>query len=243
MRIKRCTLLRSFTFLAAGSLLGLYSLGALKGDPRVAVVVPGLATTADAWRPAPPSGPLDGTPVPNFGVVTPGCLYRSGQPGDRGFQWLARNGFRSIVSLRKEHGDDDDRLRALGLAYLYLPIADEHAPTDEQARTFLEYVRDPAHWPVLVHCQAGMGRAGTLAALARYAIDGWSMSDALHEARKYRTFGLRLYGEQRRWLNRWKDRFPPGQYHPSRSLPPWSPSPGSDLGSGRFPAGNRPSDQ
>jgi protein tyrosine/serine phosphatase len=154
-------------------------------------------------------------------VVAPGCLYRSGQPGERGFQWLAKNGIRSVVSLREEYDDGADRLQKFGLAYLYLPIPDDHAPTDAQARTFLEFVRDPAHWPVLVHCKAGQGRAGTMAALVRYAIDGWSMSDALSEARKYRTLGLRLYGPQRRWLNRWKDRFPPGSYHPDRPLPPW----------------------
>jgi protein tyrosine/serine phosphatase len=158
-------------------------------------------------------------PVRNFGVVSAGCLYRSGQPGERGFQWLVQNGFRSVVCLRKEHDDGADRLRQLGLAYLYLPIRDNHAPTDAQGRAFLEFVRDPAHWPVLVHCAAGSGRASTMAALARYAIDGWSMSQALREARSYRPLGIRLFGEQRRWLNRWKDRFPPGEYHPSCPLP------------------------
>jgi len=131
-----------------------------------------------------------------------------------------------------------ERLRALGLQYLWLPIKDERAPTDEQARTFLEFVRDPAHWPVLIHCRAGEGRAGTMAALARYAIDGWSMSAALREARNYRTLGIRLFGEQRRWLNQWKDRFPPGEYHPSRPLPPWSSAPGSSIS--QSPAGSAP---
>jgi protein tyrosine/serine phosphatase len=165
--------------------------------------------------------PLDDVPVRNLGVVTPGCLYRSGQPGNDGFRWLAKNGFRSVVSLRKEHDDGAERLKALGLAYLHLPIRDNRAPTDAQARAFLEFVRNPAHWPVLVHCRRGEGRAGTMAALARYAIDGWSMSDALSEARDYRSFGLRLFGDQRRWLNRWKDRFPPGSYHPRHPLPAW----------------------
>ena len=240
MRINRRTFIRSVAILASGYVLGTYSLGSLRAHPRVTVSVPGLSTRADAWRPSPASGPLDGTPVPNFGVVTPGCLYRSAQPDDGGFQWLAQRGFHSVIDLRKERSDDAGRLRALGLQYLWLPIADQHSPTDEQARLFLEFVRDPAHWPVLIHCKAGEGRAGVMAALARYAIDGWSMSDALHEARKYRRFTMRLYGEQRRWLNRWKDRFPPGEYHPSRPLPPWPSAPGSSIS--RAAAGGTSSD-
>jgi protein-tyrosine phosphatase len=133
---------------------------------------------------------------------------------------------RSIVCLRTEHDNGAEKMRALGFQYLYLPIGDDRAPTDEQARAFLEFVRDRAHWPVLVHCELGMGRAGTMAALARYAIDGWSMSAALREARSYRTLGLRLFGRQRRGLNRWKDRFPPGEYHPSRPLPAWTSAAG-----------------
>jgi protein tyrosine phosphatase (PTP) superfamily phosphohydrolase (DUF442 family) len=229
MRLNSRTLVRSFAVLATGCVVGSYRVGALRAHERVSVSVPGLSARADAWRPSPSSRPLDDLPVPNFGVVTSGCLYRSAQPDDGGFQWLAQRGFHSVVSLRKERSDDAGRLRAFGLQYLWLPIADDHAPTDEQARVFLEFLRDPAHWPVLVHCKAGEGRAGVMAALVRYAIDGWSMSAALREARKYRPFTIRLYGEQRRWLNRWKDRFPPSEYHPSRPLPPWPSPPGSSI--------------
>lgn len=193
---------------------------------------PGLPGPATAWVTAPRSGPLH-APLAGFGVVAPGCLYRSAQPTERDYTWLSEQGVRSIVSLRRErdHGAEPGTrakrgCRQRGFRYLHLPIRDNDPPTDDQARAFLEFVREPAHWPVLVHCEHGMGRAGTMAALARYAIDGWPMSRALREARSYRTFGLRLYGAQRRWLNRWQERFPPGEYHPSRPLPPWPPAEG-----------------
>lgn len=170
-----------------------------------------------AWTHSPRSGPVRGVPVRNFGVVSPGCLYRSAQPTDAGFQWLKEQGVHSVVCLRKEH-DDAEHLKGLGMDYLYLPIPNEHAPTDEQAHQFLAFVRDPHHWPVLVHCADGIGRASTMAALARYSMDGWNMSDAMHEARYYRPFHFPMFGEQRRWLNGWQERFASGEPEPSKEV-------------------------
>lgn len=194
------------------------------------VTVAGLpCEEQDSWQLAPASGPVPGVPVENFGVVSPGCLYRSAQPGKGDFDWLAEQGFRSVISLRKEYDDGAERLKALGLNYLYLPTPDHHAPTDEDGRKFLVFMRDAKNWPALVHCKGGQGRAGVMAALARYAIEGWPMERALNEAKRYRYFNFKIFGEQRRWLNRWKDRFPPGSYHPSRPLPPWPPLHGSTI--------------
>jgi len=209
--------------LLVGTLIALYAASSVNAGPRLKRAVPGLPGPATSWVTSPRSGPID-APVGNFGVISPGALYRSAQPEGRDYAWLAENGIRSIVCLRKEHDDGADRMQRLGFQYLYLPIVDDRAPTDAQARAFLEFVRDPSHWPVLIHCHAGMGRAGTMAALARYAIDGWPMSTALREARSYRLFGFRLNGTQRRWLNQWKDRFAPGEYHPGRPLPPLADS-------------------
>jgi atypical dual specificity phosphatase len=198
-------------------LTGLTSLGGRASDAAPSRPVPGLGVRTTQWQLAPASSKIRSVPIKNFGVVSPGCLYRSAQPTSEGFAWLAKHGFRSVVSLRKEHDNGAERMKALGLKYLYLPVPDYHAPTDEQGRTFLQFVRNPDNWPVLVHCEAGIGRAGTMAALARYAIDGWSMSDALREARNYRPLKFRVFGEQRRWLNRWKDRFEPASYRPEQT--------------------------
>lgn len=199
--------------LLGGALLsGRALLGAVPvppGSPAIA----GLPPSAAVWTPVrTPSGPIRGVPVRNFGVVTPGALYRSAQPGPEDYPWLAKQGFKGIVCLRSEYDNGAERMKSYGLNYLHLAIPDHHAPTDEQGLEFLKFVRNPENWPVLIHCKQGIGRTGVLAALSRYAIDGWSMSDALREARNYRPFGFRVFGDQRRWLNHWKDRFPAGQY-------------------------------
>ena len=129
---------------------------------------------------------------------------------------------KSIVCLRAEH-DCSDRARWLqqrGVFHLHLRIPNERAPTDEQARQFLDFMRDSRHWPVLVHCKDGIGRASTVAALARYSVDGWPMSRALREAREYRPFRFRMFGDQRRWLNHWRDRFAAGGSAPDRNPTP-----------------------
>lgn len=192
-------------------------------SPAKARVIAGLPSPRMAeWSPGVPGGPLSGVPVENFGVVSPGCLYRSAQPGESDFAWLAQQGFRSVINLRKERDyADDEAFRRQGLNYLHLSIPDYHAPTGDQGRAFLVFMRDAANWPALVHCKGGQGRAGVMSALARYAIEGWPMDRALHEAKRYRPLHFKIYGEQRRWLNRWKDRFPAGSYHPSRPLPAW----------------------
>lgn len=212
----------AFVF-AAAMAASLAGLSAVNAGTKVEQEIPGLPAQATDWKPGPEARPLKGTPIENFGVVTPGCLYRSAQPGKGDFEWLAEQGFRSVVSLREEYDDGAEKLKALGLNYLHLKVTDHRIPTDDQARQFLEFVRDRNNWPVLVHCAGGQGRAAIMSALSRYCIDGWDMSDALREARWYRPLNFRMFGEQRRFLNSWKDRFEPGSYHPSKPLPAWPP--------------------
>lgn len=178
-------------------------------SPEGELDIKGLpAQSCNGWETGPLSGPVGPVPVRNFGVVSPGRLYRGAQPGDNAdYEWLIKQGFKGIVCLRAEHdcSDSAKKLKEKGVDYLHLRLPNEHAPTDEQAKQFLAFVRDPSHWPVLVHCKDGIGRAATMTALVRYSIDGWSMDKAMHEARKYRPFHFPMFGRQKSWLGRWSD--------------------------------------
>jgi protein tyrosine phosphatase len=54
-------------------------------------------------------------------------------------------------------------------------------PTDEAVGRFLDVATDPARQPVYVYCKAGVHRTGSLVAVYRIAVDGWTPNDATKE--------------------------------------------------------------
>lgn len=172
------------------------------------------ATRVALWSSSPFSGPVKGASISKFGVIEEGILYRSAQPTDEEMRQLLRQGIKSIVSFRKENGDNRDRVLGLGFEnYLWLNIEDETVPTDAQAERFLDFVTDSQNWPVLIHCKVGVGRTGTMAALVRYAVDGWSMDEAIKESKIYRD-GIDLVPSQLDWLKQWAANHPPACHLP-----------------------------
>lgn len=143
----------------------------------------------------------------SFAIIDNGKLSRSGQPLMSEFTWLKKNGWKSVVDLRvdgeyKEIGDDQklSGFNDLNFHYLALPMRDGGTPTPAQAKAFLAFVTNPVNQPVEVHCRGGFGRTGTLIALYRYTVDGWTMSRAIAESRLYRGG---IDSSQEKWLLTW----------------------------------------
>jgi protein tyrosine phosphatase (PTP) superfamily phosphohydrolase (DUF442 family) len=113
--------------------------------------------------------------------VAPG-VFRGGMPDDIGVQWLRAQGIRTVINLRHYHGDSEGELvRAAGMRYERIPLESTDAPEPEQVKRFLALVRDPQAQPVYVHCLHGVDRTGTMIAVYRMTVDGWTNSDALAE--------------------------------------------------------------
>jgi protein tyrosine phosphatase (PTP) superfamily phosphohydrolase (DUF442 family) len=136
------------------------------------------AETSQTPRPTHWAQPMQLKGVPNLHKVSD-TLYRSAQPSAEGMRNLKAIGIETIVNLRSFHSDRDE-IGDTGLAYEHIYMKAWH-PEEEEAVRFLQIVTNPKRAPVLVHCQHGADRTGTLCALYRVAVQGWSKEEAIEE--------------------------------------------------------------
>src|SRR5687767_11700134 len=98
MRVKGRSTRCCATALLGATLVTVAGPSAAETEKRAPRAVPGLPANARSWEAGKLSGPIEGVPVRNFGVVSPGCLYRSAQPRkDEDYNWLIGQGFKGIV--------------------------------------------------------------------------------------------------------------------------------------------------
>jgi len=125
---------------------------------------------------------LPGKDVPRFSEVAPG-VHRGGQPTREGFEFLKRQGIRTVINLRDDH-DERETVEKLGMKYVRIPLNAWDRVSDEAIATFFQVVRDPAQQPVFVHCRRGADRTGFVIGLYRIAEQQWSAEQAYDEARE-----------------------------------------------------------
>ena len=141
----------------------------------------------------------------NFARVDDG-LFRGAQPDAAGFRALSDLGVRTVVNLRLSHDDDPEDLPP-GIDVVAIPMhafLDSDPPTDEDVRRFFEVVLDPARRPVFVHCAQGKDRTGTMCALYRMEVHGWTNGEALAEMRRLGFHGI--YGDLERYVRDYRPR-------------------------------------
>lgn len=153
-------------------------------------------------------GPETGAPVHRYGVIWPGKLTRSGVPkGDEGWRWLRAQGINSVINFRQRNEVD---YKSYGFTNsLWMPLHDNRKPTAKEVDSYLAWIQEPSNQPVHIQCAEGKDRTGMMAALVRYALDGWSMDDAINEASLYRK-GKPLSDDRIKWLREWASAHPPG---------------------------------
>jgi len=135
-------------------------------------------TSAATNRPANWAQPLTLPGVTNFYQVTTN-LYRGAQPTAAGMAQLKAMDIKTVINLRSLHSDKDE-VAGTGLQSIRFEEKSWHAE-EEDVIGFLKAVTDTNNLPVFVHCQRGADRTGTMCAMYRIVVCGWSKADAIEE--------------------------------------------------------------
>lgn len=103
-------------------------------------------------------------------------------------EFLKTSGVRAILSLVEEESQLEN-YRSAGFDAHHVPVDDFHAPTMEQIENCMAYIA--SHGPIYVHCYAGYGRAGTIAA-AWLIKNGMTAIDAIRTIRNLRPGAIEV---------------------------------------------------
>jgi tyrosine-protein phosphatase SIW14 len=132
----------------------------------------------------------------HFHVVEEGILYRSGQLTLDGLKRVIHDhGIKTVITLRDappRRGqpppdlEEEQYCRAQELNYLRISpkpwwATDGSVPAARGVQQFLEVMRDPANYPVLIHCFAGIHRTGAYCAVYRMEFHRWDNPRAIAE--------------------------------------------------------------
>jgi len=116
--------------------------------------------------------------LPNLHRVTD-RIYRCAQPTAAGMQAAEKLGIKTVISLRGFHSDKDE-VESTKLKTERIYFHTWHAEEEDVVR-FLKIVTNTNARPILVHCQHGADRTGTMIAIYRMAVQGWKKDDAIKE--------------------------------------------------------------
>jgi protein tyrosine phosphatase (PTP) superfamily phosphohydrolase (DUF442 family) len=133
-----------------------------------------LVQTEKAW-----AQKMELAGVPNLHKVSED-LYRGAQPTEEGVRQLKALGIKTIVNLRTLHSDRDEIGEMNDVDSRRIATQPWAVKNDDIVR-FLRIITDPNRIPVYVHCQRGADRTGTMCAIYRMVVQGWTQDQALAE--------------------------------------------------------------
>ena len=124
-------------------------------------------------------------------------------------EWVRKQGVAAIVTMTEEP------LPAAwvdGVDYLHVPTVDLTAPTVEGTDAAVAFIREHVERgvPAMVHCAAGLGRAGTILACYLVRHGGMSAAEAIRTVRERRPGSIQS-DEQERAVEYYERHAAPGR--------------------------------
>jgi uncharacterized protein (TIGR01244 family) len=142
--------------------------------PPALLAAEAQAQTAPAQAAPPPAAAAEEL-LPDARQPLP-HLLTGGQPSAAQLEAIAAAGYRTVIDLRPEGEqgappDEPERVAALGMRYVRIPVAGAGDLTAENLRALDELLDQEAAYPAVVHCASG-NRVGALLALRAARLDG-----------------------------------------------------------------------
>lgn len=147
------------------------------------------ALSADATGAGSDSEP-EAVPAKNFGIVQDGVLYRSAFPTIANLEYARHLGVRTVIALTPEEYPASSRryLERHGIRFIQVGMPghkEAFAETSgELVHRVLGHILNPENYPILLHCNRGKHRTGTVVGCLRQC-QGWSDEDVIDEYRTY----------------------------------------------------------
>jgi protein tyrosine phosphatase (PTP) superfamily phosphohydrolase (DUF442 family) len=177
-------------------------------------------------------------------VVTDGKFYRSGQLTAEGFRAAhAKYGFKTVINLQEEDQFRDPLipmkafgkpaikqsvvLAALGVKSITIDggqldidgkkdLPDDYRPP--VVDDYLALLDDPANYPILIHCKAGLHRTGLMTAIYRMEYEHRTPGEAMDELRA-NGFGTFAATEANVYVKHLISGYRPGVRKPAAAAP------------------------
>lgn len=125
-----------------------------------------------------------------FAVVEPGQIYRGGYTEPWPLKRLIQQyGVKHILCLMNlavdDRGPKEEKVASeMGVVLKEIPMPGNGCADFASLDVAADYIADPAHRPLFVHCAAGTQRTGAAVAAYRMKHLGWSYDRAIAEAQK-----------------------------------------------------------
>lgn len=152
-----------------------------------------MSKPGNAWRRI--HGAITRRPT-NFSWVQDDMLAGSGMPMSRPeFDWILDHSIGAILTMT-ENALPTEWIEKI--AYLHVPTPDMTAPDVNDIDRAVEFVDSniTQKRPVMIHCAAGLGRAGTILACYHVRYLKYSADDAIQKIRKLRPGSIQSEAQE-----------------------------------------------